>query len=314
MTLGTKTPSGGASTRRRFGRWPAGPLSTKAHRGRRAPSRSPRGRWRRLLIYVILTPLAFVWIYPFLWMMSASVRPNGKVFAGLGLFPTKWFWNNYAEAWVDAEIGRYFINTVIVSFSAVAIVVFTTATMGYALGRCNFPGRRILVGLLAALVFLPQGYTIIPIFDLITRLHLDGTLFGIILAESGQAHIIQLLLYAGYFRQLPKELEESATMDGAGFFTVFFRIFLPLAKPVTATVIILQFIASWNDFLLPLVLTLSQPELRTLAVAVYSFQGENFTNYAQMNAASTISLLPVIIVFLLLQRYFVEGIAGAVKQ
>jgi ABC-type glycerol-3-phosphate transport system permease component len=293
----------------------ASELTKRIDTGPRRPERSPlRARTRRLIIYAVLTPIAFVWVYPFLWMMSASVRPNGKVFSGLGLFPTKWFWNNYSDAWVQAEIGRYFVNTVVVSFSAVAIVVFTTATMGYALGRYSFPGRKILVGILAALVFLPQGYTIIPIFDLINKLNLDGTLFGIILAESGQAHIIQLLLYAGYFRQLPKELEESATMDGAGFFTVFFRIYWPLAKPVTATVIILQFIASWNDFLIPLVLTLSQPDLRTLAVAVYSFQGENLTNYAQMNAASTISLLPVIVVFLLLQRYFVEGIAGAVKQ
>ncbi|MGW0228152.1 carbohydrate ABC transporter permease [Actinopolymorpha singaporensis] len=274
----------------------------------------PRGRIRRMVTYAILTPIALAWIYPFLWMMSASVRPNGKVFAGLGLFPTKWFFSNYTDAWIDAEMGRYFLNTVVVTFSGVAIVVFTTATMGYVLGRYAFPGRRILVAVLGALVFLPQGYTIIPIFDLIGKLHLDGTLFGIILAESGQAHIIQLLLYAGYFRQLPKELEESATMDGAGFFTIFVRVFLPLAKPVTATVVILQFIASWNDFLLPLVLTLSQPDLRTLAVAVYSFQGENYTSYAQMNAASTISLLPVVVVFLLLQRYFVEGIAGAVKQ
>lgn len=283
--------------------------------GPRPMQRNPkRGRKRRLLTYAILTPIAAVWIYPFLWMISASLRPNGKVFEGLGLIPTAPLWANYAEAWQDAEIGRYFINTVIVSVSAVAIVVFTTGTMGYALGRYSFPGKKILIGALAALVFLPQGYTIIPIFDLVNTLNLDNTLFGIIIAESGQAHIIQLLLYAGYFRQLPKELEESATMDGAGFFRIFFRIYWPLAKPVTATVIILQFIASWNDFLLPLVLTLSQPDLRTLAVGIYSFQGENFTSYSAMNAASTISLLPVIVVFLILQRYFIEGIAGAVKQ
>lgn len=272
------------------------------------------GTIRRLVTYLILTPICILWIYPFLWMMSASVKPNGKVFAGLGLIPTKWYFSNWTEAWTQAHIGRYFVNTVIVTLSAVAIVVFTTATMGYVLGRFAFPGRKVIIGVLAALVFLPQGYTIIPIFDLITNLHLDGNLFGIILAESGAAHIIQLLLFAGYFRQLPKELDESATMDGAGFFRIFFQIYMPLAKPVVATVVIIQFIASWNDFLIPLVLTLSRPSLRTLAVGIYSFQGENLTNYSDMAAASTISLLPVIIVFLFLQRYFVEGIAGAVKQ
>lgn len=276
--------------------------------------RAARGGWRRIITYVIAVPLCLVWIYPFLWMMSASVKPNGKVFAGLGLIPTRFYFSNWTDAWTQAHIGREFFNTLIITVSAVAIVVFTTSTMGYVLGRFTFPGKRILIVALAVLVFLPQGYTIIPIVDLITALHLDNNLFGVILAESGTAHIIQLLLFAGYFRQLPKELEESATIDGAGFFRIFLQIFLPLAKPVIATVIILQFIASWNDFLVPLVLTLSRPNLQTLAVGVYSFQGENLTNYSELAAASTISLLPVILVFLLLQRYFIEGLSGAVKQ
>jgi raffinose/stachyose/melibiose transport system permease protein len=280
---------------------------------RRAWYRRP-GQIRRLITYVILTPICLIWIYPFVWMMSASVKPNGKIFAGLGIFPTKWFFSNYVETWNEARIGRYFINTVVIAAGAIAIVVITTATMGYALGRFSFPGKRALVALLAALVFLPQGYTIIPIFDLLSVLHLDRSVFGIILSESGAAHIIQLLLFAGYFRQLPKELDESATIDGAGFFRIFFRIYLPLAKPVIATVVILQLIASWNDFLLPLVLTLNHPDNRTLAAGIYSFQGENFTNYADMTAASTMALIPVILVFLFLQRYFIEGLAGAVKQ
>lgn len=272
------------------------------------------GAVRRLLTYIILTPVCLVWIYPFLWMMSASVKPNGKIFSGLGLIPTKWFFSNYVNAWENAHIRLYFFNSLIITLSSIVIVVFTTSTMGYVLGRVTFPGKRFLIGLLALLVLLPQGYTIIPIFDLINRLHLDNSLLGIILAESGTAHILQLLLYAGFFRQLPNELEESAKIDGAGFLRVFVRIYLPLSKPVTATVIILQFIASWNDFFIPLVLTLSRPNLQTLAVGVYSFQGQNSTDYASMAAAATITLIPVIVVFLALQRYFVEGLAGAVKQ
>jgi len=275
--------------------------------------RNRRVRVRNLITYAILTVVCLVWIYPFVWMMSASVKPNGMIFSGLALIPTKPFWSNYVDAWTNAHIGLYFINTVIIAAVAMIIVVGTTSTMGYVLGRYSFPGKWFLVGLLGALVFLPQGYTIIPIFDLITALHLDGSLFGIILSESGAAHVLQLLLFAGYFRQLPKEFEESAKIDGAGFYRTFFTIYLPLAKPVTATVIILQMIASWNDFLIPLVLTLSRPQNRTLAVGVYAFQGENLTNYADMAAASTITLLPVIVVFLFLQRYFIEGIAGAVK-
>lgn len=277
--------------------------------------RMPRAKRARLTItHVILIVLGLLWIYPFLWMMSSSVKPNGAVFSGLGLIPTKFFFDNYSTVWGEGNVGRLFANSVIVSVAGVIITVLVTSMMGYALGRKQFPGKKIVIGVLAALVVLPHGYTIIPVVDLIYALHLDGSLLGIILAEVGGAHIIQLLLYAGYFSQLPDSLEESAMLDGAGYFRIFGLIYWPLAMPVTATVIILQFIASWNSFLIPLVLTLSRPELQTLAVGLYSFQGENLTNYSQMSAASTISLIPVIVVFLVFQRHFIEGMAGAVKQ
>jgi len=140
------------------------------------------------------------------------------------------------------------------------------------------------------------------------------TLWGVILAQSGGAHVLYILLFAGYFSQLPRELEEAAIMDLSLIVRVFAQVMLPLATPIMATVVILQFINSWNDFLLPLVLTLSRPDLRTLAVGMYAFRGEYYVDWSGMAAAASISLLPVILVFLFMQRYFVEGIAGAVKQ
>jgi ABC-type glycerol-3-phosphate transport system permease component len=287
--------------------------STRRPKGNRVFG--PRqGRVSRIVTHAVLIPLCLIWIYPFIWMISASLKPNGLVFSGLGIFPTQPDWGNYADAWVKAGIGQFFINSAVVAVSSVLIVVFATSMMGYALGRKSFPGKKVIIGVLAALAILPQGYTIIPIFHLITVLHLNTSLLGMILPQAGAAHIIQLLLYTGYFAQLPGSLDEAAQIDGAGYFRIFWRIYFPLALPVTATVIILQFIASWNDFLLPLVITLSQPNLQTLAVGVYSFQGQNLTNYSDLAAASTITLVPVIVVFLFLQRYFISGIAGAVKQ
>ena len=296
------------------------PLQSSSHEHGPAERQAQRGflqhpgQIRRLITYAVLIVVCAIWVYPLLWMISASFKTESEIFSGLGLIPESLQWENFRRAWVDARIGDYFLNTVIVSVSAVLIVLATTSTMGYVLGRHSFIGKRFIIGLLASLVFLPQGYTIIPVFDLITFLQLDGSLLGIILAQSGAAHIVIILLFAGYFRQMPRELEESAVLDGAGFPRVFFQIMLPLARPVIATTIILQFIASWNDFLVPLVLTLSRPDLRTLAVGVYSFQGDNFTAWTDMAAAATISLVPVILVFLFLQRYFIEGMAGAVKQ
>ncbi|SDS67444.1 carbohydrate ABC transporter permease [Microlunatus soli] len=272
------------------------------------------GRIRLAVLGLVLLPITLAWVYPFVWMVSASVKDNSEIFAGLNPFTSVVRLDNYVRAWQQAHVGQYFLNTVLVTAGSIVITLFAVSTIGYVLGRYRFPGKTIIIGLFAAAVFLPEGYTIIPIFDLLKSLHLSSSLVGLTLAESGGAHVIAILLFTAYFRQLPAELEESAKVDGAGFVRTFLMIYLPLAKPVIATVTILQFMHAWNDFLLPLVMTLSRPELRTLSVGIYAFQGDNFTDWSGMAAAATISLLPIIVLFLVLQRYFVEGIAGAVKQ
>jgi len=273
-----------------------------------------RRRIRVTITSIIFVPICLLWIYPFLWMVSAAFKTNADIFSGLNLIPRTLHWDNFVRAWTQGNIGQYFVNTVVIAVASVVIVVVSTAMMGYVLGRYGFPGKHVIIGVLAATVFLPQGYTIIPVFTLINRLGLGGSLWGIILGESGGAHVVIILLFAGYFAQLPRELEEAAVIDGAGFVRTFARVMLPLSKPVIATAIILQFMQSWNDFLLPLVLTLTRPDLRTLAVGIYAFKGQYFVDWSGMTAAATIGLLPIIAVFLFLQRYFVEGIAGSVKQ
>ena len=287
---------------------PIGPLDAKQIRIRK--------RWtpREVVTHLILLPICFLWIYPFLWMVSAGFKTDREIYSGLSLIPSALHWENFERAWVVARIGDYFINTLIVTVGSIAIVLFSVSLMGYVLGRYQFPGKKVVVTLFAVTMFMPEGYTIIPVIELLQRLHLTNSLAGVTLAQSGGAHVVMVLLFAGYFAQLPKELEEAAVVDGAGFFRVFWEIMLPLAKPVVATTIILQFMSSWNAFLQPLVLTLSRPDLRTLAVGMYAFQGEYSTDWSGMAAAATISLAPVIIMFLFLQRYFIEGIAGSVKQ
>jgi raffinose/stachyose/melibiose transport system permease protein len=262
---------------------------------------------RAIITTLILIPISVLWIYPFLWT-------SNEIFAGLGLIPADPQFGNYSRAWTDANIGKYFLNTVIVTVGSILIVLITVSMMGYVLGRFQFPGKKLIIIAFAVTVFLPEGYTIIPVFELVNKLGLANSLAGVTLPQAGGAHVVMVLLFAGYFSQLPKDLEEAAVVDGAGFFRVFWEVMLPLAKPIVATTIILQFMNSWNAFLVPLVLTLSRPDLRTLAVGIYAFQGEFFTDWSGMAAAATISLAPIVIVFLFLQRYFVEGIAGAVKS
>ncbi|MEJ7840090.1 MAG: carbohydrate ABC transporter permease, partial [Thermomicrobiales bacterium] len=165
-------------------------------------------RVREVVFTIILLPLALIWIYPFLWMISASLKTDREIFQGLSLIPDSFQWSNYERAWVDARVGDYFVNTLMITLSSVLIVVVTTAMMGYVLGRYNFPGKRIVVGFFIATVFLPEGYTIIPVFELINWLGIGNSILGIILGQSGGAHVVTILLFAGYFSQLPKELEE----------------------------------------------------------------------------------------------------------
>jgi ABC-type glycerol-3-phosphate transport system permease component len=288
---------------------------------RRSVDRRPlttAGVLRRLpwwIAVVLLVGVGVLWVFPFVWMVSASLKENVEVFAaGLDLIPSQFAWENYSRAWEDARFGQYLINTVIVTLWTVFIVTARSALCGYVLGRYRFRGSRIIMGILLATLFVPTGYTIIPIVQISLQLGVINSLTGMILALSGSANVAGILIYAGYFRQLPKELEEAAVVDGAGFLRIFFSIMLPLATPVTATVALLTFLATWNAFFLPLVFTFGRPELRTVSVGMQAFVGENAVDWSGMAAAGVISILPVVALFFFLQRYFVEGIAGAVKS
>lgn len=266
------------------------------------------------LTHALLIVLGFVWIYPFLWMVSASFKTTSEMFGGgLNLIPKQPVLENYARAWKVANFRTYFFNTVIVTVSVVALVVTWSSMTGYAFGRYDFPGKRLFMGAIVATLFLPTGYTIIPVFDLMRMLGLLNTLWAVILGMAGGAHVLFILLFTGFFSSLPNDLEDAARIDGCGFVRTFWSVMLPLAKPVIATATIMRFMWAWNAFFLPLVFTLGKPELRTLGVGMFAFVAEYATDWTGMAAAATISLMPIIAVFLALQRYFVEGVAGAIK-
>ncbi len=275
----------------------------------------PRLRISSLLVIIALTIVSLIWIYPFLWMVSASLKNSMEIFtSGLNLLPRQWLWQNYHRAWVTAKFGQYMLNTVVITVSVVLLVLVRTSLCGYVLGRYNFIGKRLVIVLLVGTLFVPVGYTIIPVVQLSYTLHLLNTLLGVILALGGGGHVADILLFAGYFSQLPKELEEAAILDGAGFVDIFVKVMLPLATPVIASVTILTFMGAWNSFFVPLVFTFSRPDLRTLSVGMYAFVGTHETDWSGMAAAATISLIPVMLVFLFMQQYFIEAIAGAVKE
>lgn len=270
--------------------------------------------FKNTLTHVILGVFSFIWIYPFLWMLAASFKsPNEFFEKGLSLIPDSLNLSNFERAWKLSHFDKYFINSVIITVAVIIIVLIITTTCGYVLGRHVFPGKKLILAILGISIFIPLEFSIIPIFQLIKNMGLMNSLSGIILAESGGGHVLFVLLFSSFFRQMPKELEEAAIMDGCGFLRTFVNVALPLSKPIIGSVVIMQFIWTWNSFLLPLVLTLSNPDLRPLAVGLYAMKGENIVDWTGIAAGGSIALIPIIAIFLMFQKYFVDGISGAVK-
>lgn len=267
------------------------------------------------ILYVVLCIAAFIWMYPFIWMITASLKTQDEFWgSGLNILPQHPTLENFVRSWNNANFSQYFLNTILVTVVTVVVVLLCTSTAGYVLGRYHFPGKKILLGIFMASITIPLTFTIIPIYQLLSSMHLTGSLVGLIIAECGGSHILFLMLFSSFYSGLPKEMEEAAIVDGCGFFQTYVHIMFPLAKPVIVTVVIMQFIWTWNSFLLPLVLTLSKPELRTLAVGLYALKGEHVVDWTGIAAGASIAVIPIILVFICLQKYFVDGIAGAVKS
>lgn len=269
----------------------------------------------KALVGVLMAVLCILWIYPFLWMVSASFKTTMEIFQdGLDLIPDHINFDAYVKAWDVGGFSDYFANSVIVTLSTIVIVVARCAMAGYVLACYNFPGKKVVLTALIATFLIPTGTTIIPIVDLSDALGLLNTRTGVVLALSGGGHVASIILYKAFFENIPKSLPEAAEIDGAGFWTVFTKVMLPMTGPVTATTVILTFMGAWNNFMIPLVFTFGAPELRTLPVGMMAFQSVNETDWSGMAAAGTISLVPIVVVFLCLQKYFINGIAGAIKE
>ena len=269
----------------------------------------------KIVVYAFLAVAAFLWVYPFLWMVSASFKTQNEFFAsGLNLIPQSFSFDNFVRAWNNANFGVYFKNSIIVTFSVVVIVLLSTSLAGYVMGRYMFIGKSLIMKIFMASITIPLVFTVIPIYELLKNIGMSQNLLGLILAESGGGHVIFLMLFSSFYSSIPNEMEEAATIDGAGFVQTYAKVMFPLAKPIMVTVVIMQFIWTWNSFLLPLIITLNNPSLRTLAVGLYALRGENVVDWTCIAAGASIAILPVICIFIALQKYFVDGIAGAVKS
>ncbi len=273
-----------------------------------------RGTRANLVAVPLLLVISFVWAYPFLWIVAAAFKTQLGAFTdGASLVPRPLDLGNFQRAWVTAGFDSLFLNTVVYSASSTFIELAKSALCGYVLARYRFPGRDLLYRAIVLTLFVPIASIIIPQFVLVQDLGLLNTRLGVILAMSGAAGALYVLLFTSFFEGLPQDLFDAARVDGASFVQTFWLV-LPLARPVIAVLVIFQFIHSWNDFNIPLVFTLGQPDLQNLAVGMLNFQGTHSLDWTGFASAMVISFVPVLVVFLAFQGHFVRALSGAVKE
>jgi ABC-type glycerol-3-phosphate transport system permease component len=251
---------------------------------------------------------AVMMIFPFLWMVSISLQAHVFVIEyPPKLIPDQPSLDNYVRAWISNNFQLYFLNSSITAIAATFGAVICSAMAAYAFARFQFKGKELLFTLFLIVLMIPDIVTIMPKFLLAKTLGLRNSLWGLILFYIGMNISLNTFLLRGFFESQPKELEEAMVLDGASPFTIFFRLALPLAKPALATVTIFSFLANWDEFIWALTI-IDDPLKRTLPIAIYSFQGQHGTEWGLTFAAMIIALIPVILIFIALQRYFTGGL------
>jgi multiple sugar transport system permease protein len=264
---------------------------------------------RSIVTHLILIVGAVIMVIPFAWMVSTSFKELAQVF----VYPPEWIPNpfvltNYPEAFNAVPFARWFVNSAVIAVMVTLGQLITCSLAGFTFARMRFPGRTLLFLIYLGTMMIPHHVTIIPVFVMMNNLSLVDTFYPLIL--PGLTSAWGTFLFRQYFLTLPTELEDAAKIDGCGFFRIYSQIFMPLSKPVLATLGIFTFMNSWNDFLGPLIF-LQGKENKTLTVGLLQFRAEfqGLGNWPVMMAGVVISMLPILIAFIIGQKYFVRGIA-----
>ncbi|WP_416147493.1 carbohydrate ABC transporter permease [Salipaludibacillus sp. HK11] len=268
---------------------------------------------RRSLLYLILILFAIVNGYPILWMVMNSFKSSQEFSLNPFGLPMEWVFTNFQEAWVTANIGTFFFNSVFVGLVSVVIAILTGALASFFLARFQFKGKALLYGFLVLGLLIPIHSTLVPMYILMQNIGLLNTYWSLIFPYVAFNLPITIFLLTSFMRSLPSEIEESAIMDGAGVFRIFWSIILPMTKPAIATAVVINFINNWNEFAFALVL-ISDESMQTLPLGLANFAGAYTTNYPAQMAGLTTVLIPTIIFYLIMEKQIVDGMTqGAVK-
>lgn len=262
-----------------------------------------------VLIYAVLVVIALTMLVPFIWMISASFKPSKDVFE----FPMKWIpttvrWENYQDIWTKIPLLTFLKNTVKLSVIVTFLQVLTSSFAAYAFAKLHFKGKNLLFTCYIATIAVPWQAYMVPQFIMMSKMGLNNTHLAIICLQAFSA--FGVFMMRQFYQGIPSELCEAARIDGLSEYGIWLRIMLPNSKPAISTLVIFTFVNTWNDFLGPMIY-LNDQNLKTLQIGLRMFITQYTAEYGLIMAASVVALIPVLIVFLSLQKYFVQGVASS---
>lgn len=262
----------------------------------------------------ICLTVAVTCIFPLLWMISSSLKTQQTIFSNMSLIPESPAWYNYVIAWTKGNFGMYFLNSLFYTVTVVTGIIIISSLAAYAFSRLEFPGKNIFFFILIATMMIPIPGGLIALYVLLLKLNLVNTRLGYILPQINAGLALGVFLLKTFFDKIPKELEDAARIDGCNKFQVYLHVALPLAKPALAVLVIFNVLTVWNEYVLAL-LILNDQKLMPLQRGLMVFQGQHITEYPVLMAGITITVVPIIIVYLIMQRHIISGIAaGALKN
>lgn len=274
----------------------------------------------KIFIYIVLSAVFIVVMFPLAYIILASFKTNMELMAAPEkILPQQWTMDNFKQAWNSEvmDVGRMFFNSVWFTVSSVIVTLITSAVSGYVFARGEFKFKKTIFALFSSLMFVSLGsITIYPQFEVLSLFGLNKSLVGLVVLTCFGIPIVNMYLVRSFVNALPKELDESAKIDGCTFTGIFFRIILPLLKPILATIMVLTFNGSWNSYIMPAMFTLTNPKQQTLIVGIMALKnsGNGASQWNLMLAGTVIALVPVLVVFAFANKYFVAGLTeGAVK-
>jgi multiple sugar transport system permease protein len=273
------------------------------------PRRARAAVVQRGLVYALLAAIALLFFVPFLWSLSTSFKTLPET-VGFALLPHHWTAAAWSNVWSNYHFGLYIRNSLMLAVIVTAANLFLASLGGYAFARLRFPGRELLFLLVLGTLMIPDQLRLIPVFVMLTNWHLIGSFAGYVLINVVTA--TNLFFMRQYFLTIPRDFEEAAKLDGAGYFKTFWRVMLPLAGPAIAAVTILQFQGTWNDFFWPLIIFgQGSAGHYTVQLGLAQFVLTYQTQWPELMAASLIAIAPILLVFVVFQRYFIAGVVAS---